>query len=649
MKIIGRQAGLCTWAVLGALVCVALLLGPALSAQSSNAQLSGLVTDTTGAVIPGAQIKAVNIATNVPYTSLSNEAGIYVLPELLPGPYTVSVSATGFGEVKRSGITLHTGDHLTQNFNLKPGSVEVSVTVTSAATMISSDQASTANVLDNAMITALPQLNRNALDLTATAPSIQGSGPLVDQVGTLGNAAYLIANTGNSYSVSGGQVNGTNISVDGNPVQEAEFNATNRAIPTPDSIGEFRVESGVLTADKGRYAGGIITMETQSGTNTFHGRAFLYFRNQNLNGNDWTDNSLGNPRQDFNQKNYGAAVGGPVKIPRLYNGANRTFFYVAWEGERFNQGQVVESSVPTLLNRQGDFSQTVINYNNGAPVTATIYDPFYGAYSSNSADCTGPLADQYASSGQCWVRPQFPNNVIPTNYGTGVSGQSQLFAHYLDLWPQPNHAPSADSDHNNNRYDKINTTRPTDKLFFRVDEAYRNNQHIQASVSRSMMTDNIPAPFLHAAESVTTDKDWTGSGLYTWTPNSKTVINLRLGFGVTNLVSNGVSGNGSAPDPNINTSQWPFDPLILSNNEKTTDEIAPVINPGGYTHVGGAEYDSFITQTTNGSISVTRLLGRHTLKAGYEQYFTRFTEQGGDKTGVAWVNPGGGSNQYWNQ
>ena len=649
MNLNWRNAGLRTRLMLSAVMCMAVLLCPALRAQSSNAQLSGLITDTTGAVIAGAQVKAVNAATNVPYMSVSNGSGIYILPELLPGPYSVSVSAPGFGDVKHSGLTLHPGDHLTQNFTLRPGTVEESVTVTSAAAMISSDQASSAQVLDNAMITALPQLNRNALDLTATSPAIQGAGPQVDNVGSLGNSAYLIANTGNSYSVSGGQVNGTNISVDGNPVQEAEFNATNRAIPTPDSIGEFRVESGVLTADKGRYAGGIISMETQSGTNEYHGRAFYYFRNQNLNSNNWTDNSLGNPRQDFNQKNYGVAVGGPVKIPHFYNGTDRTFFYAAWEGERFNQGQVIESTVPTLLNQQGDFSQTVINYNNGLPVTASIYDPFYGAYSTNSADCTGPLADQFTSDGQCWVRPQFPGNVIPANYGSGVSGQSALFAHYLALWPDPNHAPSADSDHNNNRYDKINSTRPTDKIFFRVDEAYRNNQHMQVSVGRSMMTVNIPAPFKHAAESVTTDDDWTGSGLYTWTPNPKTVVNLRLGFGVTSLVSNGVSGNGSAPDPNIDTSTWSFDPLILNNDEKTTNEIPPVISPNGYTHVGGAEFDSFLTQTSNGAISVTRLLGRHTIKAGYEQYFTRFTEQGGDRTGVAWVNPGGGSNQYWNQ
>ena len=627
---------------------------PRIDAQTSNAQLSGLITDSSGAVLAGAQIKAINMATNVPYSTVSNGAGIYVLPELLPGPYTVAVTAPGFGAVNRSGLVLNTGDHLTQNFALKPGAVEVSVTVTGAQTLISSDEASTAAVLDNTMITELPQLNRNALDLTSTTPSIQGSGPEVDQIGTLGNSAYLIANTGNSYSVSGGQVNGTNISVDGNPVQESEFNATNRSIPTPDSIGEFRVESGVLTADKGRYAGGIISMETQSGTDAYHGRAFIYFRNQNLNSNDWTDNSLGNPRQAFSQKNYGAAAGGPVRIPHLYNGAGRTFFYAAWEGERFSQGQEVITSVPTLLNHQGDFSQTVINFNNGQPVYANIYDPFYGKYDSNAADCTGPLASQ----SPCWIRPKFPGAKIPANYGATascgsmtcpISGQSKLFADYLSLWPSPNHTPAGVSDHAYNRYDPINTTRPTDKLFFRVDEAMRKNQHLQGSLSRSMMTDDIPAPWLHAAESITTDDDWSGSFLYTWTPTPRTVVNVRLGFGTTKLISNGVSGLGSAPDPNVNTSTWPFDPLLKNNPEKSTNEIPPAVTISGYNPVGGSEFDSFITQTDNGAVSVSRLLGRHTLKAGYEQYFVRFTEQGGDHTGAAWVNPGGGSNQYWNQ
>jgi Carboxypeptidase regulatory-like domain len=342
-------------AITGIILLLALVMPSRLLAQSSNAELSGVITDTSGAVVAGAQINAQNTATTVTYSAVSNGSGLYLLTELLPGPYMLSVSAPGFGTVKQSGLVLNTGAHLSQNFMLKPGAVEQSVTVTAAQTLISSDEASSANVLDNAMITELPQLNRNALDLTSTTPSIQGNGPPVDTIGTLGNAAYLIANTGNSYSVAGGQVNGTNISVDGNPVQEAEFNATNRSIPTPDSIGEFRVESGVLTADKGRYGGGIITMETQSGTNDYHGRAFFYFRNQNLNSNDWTDNSLGNPRQNFDQKNYGVSANGPVRIPHVYNGTNRTFFYASWEGERFSEGRPLLAASPRFSTSRATF------------------------------------------------------------------------------------------------------------------------------------------------------------------------------------------------------------------------------------------------------------------------------------------------------
>ena len=633
-----------------AIVGIAVLASHPLVAQTSNAQLSGQVTDSTGAVIANAEVHATNTATNVDYTATSNGAGIYVLPELLPGVYNIRVSAQGFGVLNRNGLTLSTGDHLAQNFPLQLGSVETSVTVTGSVPLISSDEASTAAVLDNKMITELPQLNRNALDLTATVPAIQGSGPQVDNLQSLaqGNAAYVIANSGNSYSVSGGQVNGTSISVDGNPVQEAEFNNTNRAIPTPDSVSEFRVESGVLTADVGRYAGGIISMQTQSGTNKYHGRAFLYLRNQDLNSNSWQNNASAVARQDFSQKNYGFAGGGPVRIPHLYNGKDHTFFYGAWEGQRFNEGQVVKSSVPTLLNQGGDYSQTVINYNNGDPVYATIYDPFNGAMDNNAADCTGPFAGQSS----CWVRPEFTGAKIPAVAAGNLSGQSKLFAHYMALWPSPNHAPDGVSDHVNNRYDPINLQTPIDKYFFRVDDAISQTQHMQGSVSRSMITANVPAPFKHAGTSLTTDEDYTGAFLYTWSIGPRTVLNFHLGVGTTNLVSTGVSGDGSLPDPSLDTSTWGWDPLIEGNSAKTTTQIAPVVTiggaAGGYTNVGGNQYDSFLTQTTNGVVSITHQLGRHTLKAGYEQYFVRFTEQGGDRTGVIGLGAGGGSNQYAN-
>lgn len=629
----GRLRCWAPWTGRGLFLALMFLLAWAqVRAQSSNAQISGVVSDASGSSIPGAEVTASNRATGVPYTSHTNSAGVYVLSQLVPGTYSLAVTSAGFGKVTRSGLVVSTGDSLALNFTLTPGAVEQTVTVTGAVPLISSDRANTSTVLDNKMITELPQLNRNTLDLTAVIPSVQGSGPLSDDIASLGNAAYLMANHGNSYSLSGGQVNGTSITVDGNQVQDSEFNASNRSIPTPDSIGEFRVDSGVLPASYGRYSGGIISMQTQAGTNEYHGRIFEYFRNQILNSNDWLNNATGVPRQAFHQNNYGVSIGGPVTIPHLYSGKNRTFFYFGWEGERFSQSQNVESTVPTLQNRLGDFSQTVINYQNGRPVYAQIYDPFHGAYDSQ----------------QNWVRPQFPGSVIPASATGNLSGQSKLFAHYIDLWPMPNHAPDADSDHTNNYWSTIHSSRPTDRFFLRVDENISNNHRINFNISRSFMTNNIPAPFFHAGQSVTTDDDWSGSLQYNWVVSPTSIIDAHIGFGTARLVSNGVSGLGSAPDPKIDVTTWGFDPLITGNNERSVSDIPPALTIPGYTPVGGSEFDSFINQTTNGTVAFTKVLSRHTIKVGYEQYFYRFDESGGDHTGVAWVNPGGGSNRDWN-
>ena len=178
------------------------------------------------------------------------------------------------------------------------------------------------------------------------------------------------------------------------------------------------MESGVLTADKVVYAGGLITMETQSGTNQYHGRMFFYFRNQDLNSNDWTDNSLGKSRdRPFINTITGPSVGGPLTIPHLYNGKDHSFLFRVGRPEIFRADDGCNQCAH-LAEPAGRLSQTVINNNNGVPVTANIYDPFYGTSDSNPNDCTGPLA---GTTLPCWVRPQFSGNKIPSSYGSSVS------------------------------------------------------------------------------------------------------------------------------------------------------------------------------------------------------------------------------------
>lgn len=629
-------------------------------AQSSNGQITGLVTDSTGAAVQGANVSAFNIATGVAYTSTTNGSGVYVLPQLVPGPYKVTVGKEGFATLERPEVVVRTGDHLSLDAALKPATAKEVVTVTESAPLLQSDQSSSSTVLDNKMITELPQLNRNSLDLTGVIPQVQGKGPLSDNIGSLGNAAYLIANNGNSYAISGGQVNGTSISVDGNQLQDSEFNAVNRAIPTPDSIGEFRVESGVLTADHGRYSGGVITMNTKSGTNQFHGRLFEYFRNQILNSNSWSNEQLGLDRLAFHQNNYGLSLGGPVTIPHLYNGSNRTFFYFGWEGERYNTGQSVTTTVPTALQQQGDFSQTIINFPNGiggTPDYAAIYDPYHLDVNGNrmayGSVPGAPIGANGLSGSKICSQADLTGGTCPVA-SQGLSLQSAVFSHYMALYPQPNTTPGPDG-YSNNRLDTIAVTRPTDRFFFRLDHNLSNSQRFNLSISRTHMTNSIPAPWLHAARSYTYDHDVTGSLQYNWVASPTSILDVHLGFGVAKLYSDGVSGDGSQADPNIDTTQWGFDPLVVNNPSRTTNHIAPVLNIAGvgaagstpFSNVGGSQFDTFINQTENATVAFTKVLGRHTIKVGYEQYYYRFNENGGDHTGVAWINNGGGSQKDW--
>jgi Carboxypeptidase regulatory-like domain len=160
------------------ILVIALLMTPVVKAQqSTNAQITGLITDSSGAYVPDVEIKATNTATNVEYPTVSNEAGVYVLPQLVPGPYKMTVSKQGFKAVNQSGITLRIGDRLSQNFTLEPGELQTTVDVTATAVALTTDDATYSTTLDNSMITALPQLSRDTLDLTRVTPGVQGEGP----------------------------------------------------------------------------------------------------------------------------------------------------------------------------------------------------------------------------------------------------------------------------------------------------------------------------------------------------------------------------------------------------------------------------------------------------------------------------------------
>src|SRR5690348_6107464 len=226
-----------TAAMLRAFIIVPVVLAgahliPILKAQQTNAQISGLVLDGTGASIAEASLKATELATNVDYNSVSNESGVYVMPQLLPGRYRLTVSKTGFKTFIQSDLTLRTGDRLSLNLTLEPGAMQTTVEVQAYAQLLTTDDASYSSLLDNTMITASPQLSRTTLDVTKDTPAVEWEGP--HKVGTAG-LDYNAAIAGTTFSLSGGQRIGTLISDDGAVTQYAEIGAVTRSIPPPDA------------------------------------------------------------------------------------------------------------------------------------------------------------------------------------------------------------------------------------------------------------------------------------------------------------------------------------------------------------------------------------------------------------------------------
>ncbi len=595
---------------------------PAKGQQATNAQITGLVSDVTGGSVPGASVKAINTATNVEYHTVTNDAGVYVLADLVPGPYKITVSKEGFETQVQAGLTVRTADRLGINFQLKPGQVITTVEVKATVEAISTDDASYSTVVDNRMITDLPQLSRNTLDqLTKVTPAIQGQG--LPQLGA--GADFTVGVNGGTFAVAGGQRNGTIITVDGGFVQDAEIQNVNRAVPTPDSIGEFRVQSGVLPADVGRYSGGVITLSTRSGTNKFHGGLFYYGRNQNLNANTWANNALGVPKQPFHQSNYGLSVGGPVWLPKIYNGKDKTFFFFAWEAQRYSTSSLAESSVPTPLERDGNFSQSIINHVGGEPVYARIFDPF-----------------QFNDTND--TRFEYPNATIPPDK------QVKLISYYMNLYPMPNHDPAVGTSSTNNYFSTRRRELPNGRETLRLDHNFNERHRIYARATRYRALNSFSAPFFHTSGEHTFDNNWTGTLQYNWLPSPTSVFELRLGGAYASLVTH----LGSDADPNIDTDQWPFDPQLFKSGLRINKHIPPGLYGGAFggsafhSPVGGLFFDHLSQEVFNGSVSFTKVVNRHSLKAGYQHYFAISDDNGGDLSGATDVTNGGGSNQYWN-
>jgi hypothetical protein len=352
------------------IVLILILLTAAMTAQSGSGAVSGSILDPTGAPVPRARITVVNEQTGIGQPTLSNETGAFRATSLPPGTYRVEVEADGFQKLARGPLTLEVGQVLALDLTLEVGKGTETITVTEAAPLTESQTSQVGQLVNRQMLAGLPLPNRAASSLAALAPGVV----MIDTgAGTAEN--YPV------FSVAGGRARNQNFTLDGGNVSNAVgLTRPQQLTSLPvDAMQEFRVIANTYAAEYGHSTGGIVTMSTRAGTNQYHGSLFESLQNDVFNARNFFSAN----RAPVRLNQYGASFGGPIR-------RDKTFFFVTWEETRQLTSFETASTVPTLLNRAGDFSD--LRSASGAPIL--IYDPATGSTAA--------------------TRQPFPGNLIPT-------------------------------------------------------------------------------------------------------------------------------------------------------------------------------------------------------------------------------------------
>lgn len=353
-----------------------------LCGQTPTGQITGLVTDSSGAVVPDVKISITNVNTGVERSAPSSNEGFYTAPLLPPGKYQVAAQKNGFRPITRSGITLNVNQALRIDFVLQLGSVSESVSIVGETPLLQFSDTTVTSVIENKRIVDLPLNGRSAFSLAGLAPGVNPTGG------------------GSTPHISGSQTSTSEVQIDGAvDVSPGAIGGLNRRVyePQVDAVEEFSVQVNGLAAEYGRFGGGVINVVTKSGTNTVHGSAYEFLRNSKLDANNFYANRAGRPKSAFKRNQYGGTVGGPVWIPGVYKGRDKTFFFAGYEKTIARSQAVFRTTVPTPEWKAGDFS----NLRTAAGQPILIYDPL-----------TGQTDPQQAS---LFVRMPFQGNRVPAN------------------------------------------------------------------------------------------------------------------------------------------------------------------------------------------------------------------------------------------
>lgn len=564
----GAQAGFVRAAWIGALWCATLW------GQSYLGGIRGTVTDVSGAAIPDVKVTLINQGTGVARSTISNAAGSYVFSDVDPAVYSVTAESPSFKRFEQKGIAIATQQFLTVDVRMEVGNVSESVTVNEEVPLVETSNASQGQDIDNQKLVNLPNLGRNPFMMSK----------IVQNVVPVGNPAYnrMEDQSGSSQiSIAGGPVRGNNYLLDGVPITDA----TNRAIiiPSLEAVEDVKIQANTYDASMARTGGGMFNTLMKSGGNEYHGSLYGHLRRTGWDANSFFNNAAGIPITDQPNTTWGASFGGKVWIPKIYDGKNKTFFWVATEHYDDTQSASTVFSAPTALERVGNFSQSYTR--SGA--LETIYNPL-------STNCAGSVC----------TRTPFPGNIIPSSMLNTVG------LNMAKTYAMPTSAPAYYGAPDLNASAQL-----PDRAFqltAKVDENFTEWWHSSFTYLRYFSLEPGNTWF----NSPSTPDQWrlqrrvdASAVNNIFTINPTTVVAIRYGF-------NRFPNYTYQASQGFNVGSLGFSPSFVNSIPSPT---FPDVSMSSMYSMGVQDSNSYYVHASdNVSASISKYKGRHSLTAGFD-------------------------------
>jgi hypothetical protein len=561
-------------------------------AQSDRGAIAGTILDSSGAAVQGAEITATGAQTGTVYKTSSSDVGAYRITDMQIGTYNISVTAQGFKKAEQTGVQIQINTTSSMDITLQAGAVTDTVTVLADVPTLQTETSDIGTVVSERQIAELP------LAVNATGQSHLRS-PETFVFLTPGTTGPGTADSGSGVfqaKLAGGQNFGNEVLLDGASTARSDSGSSfDQTAPSVDALQEFRVTTSTVPAEFGRTTGGVESFSTKSGTNRYHGMAYDIFRNEDLNAKEWFQNFHDLPKDIDKKNDYGGTFGGPVWIPKIYNGRDKTFFFFSWEQYRQKQGSTNLSTVPTAAERNGDLSFLLnplhvlgTNPCDGSPIIeGQVFDPTTTQTLPNGTQC----------------RTAFPNNQVPI---------STVAQNILSLIPEPN-TGGPDALFSNFAFTSVNPILDT-TWTVRVDHSFSDKNKIFFAFSKRDQesingSPNFPGPVNGGSFDHPFVTDYYRAGFdHFFTP---TLLN-HFNAGLNRLYNNNLASSADGTD-------WPAELGISGAHGPIFPQIS--FSAGAVqalTSLGTPQFDANFVNSLVVADSVSWTHGRHQLRFGVD-------------------------------